>query len=70
MATITYRTDEKTKERLAKFAESQNVSINRAIDIMVNNTISEREAFYQFQERAKDGDPEKALKLLHSRSCK
>ena len=68
MATITYRTDEQTKQRLAKFAEEQNISINKAIDLMVCNTIEEREAFAEFQKRVAKGDAEKALNILHSKA--
>ena len=68
MATITYRTDEETKQRLSKFAEKQNMSINKAIDVIVGNAIREQEAYYEFQERAATGDPTKALEILNSKA--
>lgn len=68
MATITYRTDEQTKQRLAKFAEDQNISINKAIDLMVSNAIDEREAYAEFQKRASKSDPQKALDTLYSKA--
>ncbi len=68
MATITYRTDEETKQKLAQFAENQKMSVNKAIDTLVGEAIREQEAFYQFQKRAKDGDPRQALEILYSRA--
>ena len=68
MATITYRTDEETKQRLSEFAEKQNMSINKAIDVIVGNAIREQEAYYEFQKRASTGDPKKALAILNSKA--
>jgi predicted transcriptional regulator len=68
MATITYRTDEETKQRLSEFAEKQNMSINKAIDVIVGNAIREQEAYYEFQKRASIGDPQKALAILNSKA--
>jgi antitoxin component of RelBE/YafQ-DinJ toxin-antitoxin module len=68
MPTITYRTDEKTKEQLAKYAAEQNISINKAIDLMVCHTIAEKQAFTEFEKRAKKGDPQKALDILYSKA--
>ena len=68
MATITYRTDEETKHRLSVFAEKQNMSINKAIDVIVGNAIREQEAYNEFQKRASIGDPEKALAILNSKA--
>lgn len=68
MATITYRTDEQTKQRLVKFAEDQNISINKAIDLMVSNAIDERDAYAEFQKRASKCDPQKALDTLYAKA--
>lgn len=68
MATITYRTDEETKQRLSEFAEKQNMSINKAIDVIVGNAIREQEAYYEFQKRASTGDPKEALAILNSKA--
>jgi antitoxin component of RelBE/YafQ-DinJ toxin-antitoxin module len=68
MATITYRTDEETKQRLTAFAENQNMSINKAIDVLVIEAIREQDAYYEFQKKAASGSPEKALEILHSKA--
>lgn len=68
MATITYRTNEETKRRLAEFAENQNMSINKAIDMLVGEAIREQDAFYEFQKKAAAGNPEKALEILYSKA--
>lgn len=68
MATITYRTNEETKRRLAEFAANQNMSINKAIDMLVGEAIREQDAFYKFQKKAAAGNPEKALEILYSKA--
>ena len=68
MATITYRTTEEKRNKLAEIASAQNISVNKLIDEFVTIALTEREAYIRFAARAERGDPEKALELLRSKS--
>ena len=68
MATITYRTTDDKKEKLAALAKDQHVSINKVIDELVTVAVTERDAFNRFQIRAARGSASKALKVLHSKA--
>jgi hypothetical protein len=68
MATITYRTTDDKKEKLAALAKDQNISINKVIDELVTVAVTEREAFTRFQIRAARGNATNALNVLHSKA--
>ena len=68
MATITYRTTDEKRERLSKLADEQSISVNKLIDELVTIALTERDTYLRYSARAKNGNPEKALEILHSRS--
>jgi hypothetical protein len=68
MATITYRTTDDKKEKLAALAKDQDISINKVIDELVTVAVTEREAFTRFQIRAARGNVTNALNVLHSKA--
>ena len=68
MATITYRTTDEKKEKLAALASEQHISVNKVIDELVTIAITERDAFARFQARAAAGNAEKALDILRSKA--
>ena len=68
MATITYRTTQEKRDKLAEIASAQNISVNKLLDDFVTVAITERESYLRFAARAERGDAEKALKILRSKS--
>ena len=68
MATITYRTTDDKRNRLAELASEQAVSVNKVIDELVTIALTEREAYLRFSARASRGNPETALEILRSKS--
>lgn len=68
MATITYRTTEEKRNKLADMAEEQNISVNKLLDDFVTVALTEREAYLRFAARASRGNSEKALKILRSKA--
>jgi hypothetical protein len=64
MATITFRTTEDKKDRLAQLAKEKDISVNKVIDELVTIALTERDAFLRFSARAKRGNPAEALKIL------
>lgn len=68
MATITYRTTEEKRNKLAEMAEEQNISVNKLLDDFVTIALTEREAYLRFTARASRGNPEKALEILRSKA--
>ena len=68
MATITYRTTDEKKEKLAALANEKDISVNKVLDELVTIAITERDAFVRFQARAHRGDSALALKVLESRA--
>ena len=68
MATITYRTTEEKRNKLAEIAHAQNISVNKLLDEFVTIALTERETYLRFAARANRGDSEEALKVLRSKS--
>jgi hypothetical protein len=68
MATITYRTTDDKKEKLAALAKEQHISINKVIDELVTVAVTERDAYTRFQVRAARGNAKAALDVLHSKA--
>lgn len=68
MATITYRTTEEKKDKLAILASQQCISVNKMIDELVTIAITEREVYTRFQTRAAMGNAKKALTTLKSKA--
>jgi len=68
MATITYRTTDDKRNRLAELASEQAISVNKVIDELVTIALTEREAYLRFSARASRGNPETALEILRSKS--
>ena len=69
MATITYRTTDEKKEKLAALASEQHISVNKVLDELVTIAITERDAFARFQARAFNGDADNALDILKSKAA-
>ncbi|MGI0120131.1 hypothetical protein [Zooshikella sp. RANM57] len=68
MATITYRTTDEKRDKLAQMAKEQDVSVNKMLDELVTIALTERDAFIRFSARASRGDANKALEILRSKS--
>ena len=68
MATITYRTTEEKRHKLAEMAEEQNISVNKLLDDFVTIALTERESYLRFAVRKIRGNPEKALEILRSKA--
>jgi transcriptional antiterminator len=68
MATITYRTTEEKRNKLAQLAAEQNVSVNKVIDELVTVAITERDAYIRFSARANRGNPDRVLEILRSKA--
>ncbi len=68
MATITYRTTDDKRNRLAELASEQAISVNKVIDELVTIALTEREAYLRFSARASRGNSETALEILRSKS--
>ncbi len=68
MATITYRTTDDKKIKLAQLAEEKDISVNKVLDELVTTAITERDAFLRFSARAKRGNPVEALAILSSKA--
>lgn len=68
MATITYRTTDEKRDRLAALASEQAVSVNKVIDELVTIALTERDAYLRFTARANKGNPSQALDILRSKS--
>ena len=68
MATITYRTTDDKKEKLAALAKDQQISINKVIDELVTIAVTERDTFTRFQVRAARGDAKAALEVLNAKA--
>ena len=68
MATITYRTTDEKREKLADLAKEQAVSVNKIIDELVTIALTERDAYIRFTARASQGDPARALDILKSKA--
>lgn len=68
MATITYRTTDDKKEKLAALAKDQHISINKVIDELVTVAVTERDAYTRFQVRAVRGNAKTALDILNSKA--
>ena len=68
MATITYRTTDEKKEKLAALASEQHISVNKVLDELVTIAITERDVFARFQVRASRGNALKALDVLRSKA--
>ena len=64
MATITYRTTDEKRNKLAALANEQHTSVNKLLDELVTIAITERDAFFRFSVRAQQGNPKRALELL------
>ncbi len=68
MATITYRTTEEKRNKLAAIASAQNISVNKLLDEFVTIALTERESYLRFAARAERGNPQQGLEILRSRS--
>ena len=68
MATITYRTTDEKKEKLAALASEQHISVNKVLDELVTIAITERDAFARFQTRSSRGNALEALDVLRSKA--
>ena len=68
MATITYRTPDEKRDKLAELASEQAVSVNKVIDELVTIALTERDAYLRFTARANKGDPSQVLDILGSKS--
>ncbi|NYZ69600.1 toxin-antitoxin system HicB family antitoxin [Endozoicomonas sp. SM1973] len=68
MATITYRTTDQKRDKLAQMAKEQNVSVNKVLDELVTIALTERDSYLRFSARASRGDANKALEILQARS--
>ena len=68
MATISYRTTDEKRNKLADLAKEQAVSVNRIIDELVTIALTERDAYLRFTARASKGDPKRALDILKSKA--
>lgn len=68
LATITYRTTDDKKQKLAALAKDQDISINKVIDELVTVAVTEREAFNRYKIRAARGNSVKALNILQSKA--
>jgi hypothetical protein len=68
VATITFRTTDDKKIKLAQIAAEQDISVNKVLDELVTIAITERDTFLRFSARAKRGNPEYALDLLSSKA--
>lgn len=68
MATITYRTTDEKREKLAALAEEQQISVNKVLDELVTIALTEREAFLRFSARAAKGNAKEALNILRSKA--
>ena len=55
MATITYRTSDEKRDRLAILAAENNMSLNKTIDEMVTIALTERDSYIRFSARASRG---------------
>lgn len=67
MATITYRTTDEKRDKLAQLANEQHVSVNKIIDELVTIALTERDAYLRFSVRASRGNPKTALEILRSK---
>jgi len=68
MATITYRTTDEKRDKLAELACEQDISVNKLIDELVTITLTERNAYLRFASRAAKGNADEALQILRSKS--
>ena len=68
MATITYRTTDEKRNKLAELAREQDISVNKLIDELVTITLTERNTYLRFASRAVKGNADKALQILRSKS--
>lgn len=68
MATITYRTTDEKRSKLASLADEQNTSVNKVIDELVTIALTEREAYMRFTHRAQRGSAQNALDILASKA--
>ncbi|MCK5663312.1 MAG: hypothetical protein KAI17_07485 [Thiotrichaceae bacterium] len=68
MATITYRTTDEKRNKLADLANEQAISVNKVIDELVTIALTERDAYRRFTARANKGNPSQALDILRSKS--
>lgn len=68
MATITYRTTNEKRDKLAQMAKEQDISVNKMLDELVTIALTERDAFMRFSARASQGDANQALEILRSKS--